>query len=262
MKQYGMPTMIETDTLIRCAEVCRELGLDFVELNINFPQYVLPKLDAEELIRIAKEYGIGYSIHLDDEMSVADFNPYVSKGYCQTVVDAIELAKKIGAKKLNMHMARGAKYTLPDRVVLFFEAYEEDYLQQMRTFRDACEKAIGDSGVMICVENTAGFLPFQRRAVELLLESPVFGLTFDIGHNRCSGDADEDFILRHKDRLQHFHIHDVRNGKQDHQTLGTGELDIGRYLTIAKERSCSVVLETKTVESLKESVAWVRNWEK
>ena len=96
----------------------------------------------------------------------------------------------------------------------------------------------------------------------MLLESPVFGLTFDIGHNRCSGDADEDFILRHKDRLQHFHIHDVRNGKQDHQTLGTGELDIGRYLTIAKERSCSVVLETKTVESLKESVAWVRNWEK
>jgi sugar phosphate isomerase/epimerase len=195
-------------------------------------------------------------------MSVADFNPYVSKGYCQTVVDAIELAKKIGAKKLNMHMARGAKYTLPDRVVLFFEAYEEDYLQQMRAFRDSCEKAIGDSGVMICVENTAGFLPFQQRAVELLLESPVFGLTFDIGHNRCAGDADEEFILRHKDRLQHFHIHDVRNGKQDHQTLGTGELDIGRYLTIAKERSCSVVLETKTVESLKESVAWVRNWEK
>ena len=43
--------MIETDTLIRCAEVCKELGLDFVELNINFPQYVLPKLDAEELNR-------------------------------------------------------------------------------------------------------------------------------------------------------------------------------------------------------------------
>lgn len=260
MTKYGMPTMIETDTLIRCAEVCRDLGLDFVELNINFPQYVLPKLDAEELNRIAEEYGIGYSIHLDDEMSVADFNPYVSRGYCQTAIDAINLAKKIGAKKLNMHMSRGAKYTLPDRVVYFFEAYEADYLKQMRLFRDACENTIGDSDILVCVENTAGFLPFQRRAVELLLESPVFGLTFDIGHNRCAGDADERWILAHADRLQHFHIHDVRNGKQDHQTLGTGELDIARYLTIAEEQDCSVVLETKTVESLSDSVAWVRSW--
>ncbi len=258
MTKYGMPTMIETDTLVRCAEVCRDLGLDFVELNINFPQYVLHKLNADELNALAAAYGIGYTIHLDDEMSVADFNPYVAEGYCRTVVEAVELAKKIGAKKLNMHMSRGAKYTLPDRVVYFFEAYEDDYLAQMRRFRDACEAAIGDSGIRICVENTAGFLPFQRRAVELLLESPVFGLTFDIGHNYCSGNADEAWILDHVDRLHHFHIHDARNGKQDHQALGTGELDVRRYLAIAEENDCSVVLETKTVESLRDSVRWMR----
>ncbi len=258
MTKFGMPTMIETDTLVCCAQTCRELGLDFVELNINFPQYVLHKLNADELNALAAEYGIGYTVHLDDEMSVADFNPYVAEGYCRTVVEAVELAKKIRAKKLNMHMSRGAKYTLPDRVVYFFEAYEEDYLAQMRRFRDACEAAIGDSGIRICVENTAGFLPFQRRAVELLLESPVFGLTFDIGHNYCAGNADEDWILAHADRLHHFHIHDARNGKQDHQELGTGELDIRRYLAVAKENGCSVVLETKTVESLRNSVRWMR----
>lgn len=256
MTQYGMPTMIETDTLTRCAEVCRELGLDFVELNLNFPQYLLHKLDARELKQVAREYGIGYTIHLDDEMSIADFNPYVAKGYCQTVLDAIALAKEIGAKKLNMHLSRGAKYTLPSKVIYFFEAYKEDYLKNILTFRDACTEAIGDSGILICVENTNGFLPFQRETVELLLESPVFGLTFDIGHNYCAGDADEEWILAHSGRLHHFHIHDARDGHKDHLALGKGELDVARYLALAESLGASVVLETKTIEGLGESVTW------
>jgi len=259
--RYGMPTMIETDTLTRCAGVCRDLGLDFVELNINFPQYQLSKLDAGELNRLAANYGIGYTIHLDDEMSIADFNGYVAEGYLKTVLDAIELAKNIGAKVLNMHMSRGAKYTLPDRVVFFFEAYEEEYLEKICVFRDACTETIGDSGILICVENTVGFLPWQQRAVELLLESPVFGLTFDIGHNYCAGDADEDWILAHMDRLRHFHIHDAKDGRRDHLALGKGGLDAKRYLALAESCGATVVLETKTVAGLGESVDYVRAWQ-
>ena len=258
MLNLGMPTMIETTSIEAGAKVCRELGLQFLELNINFPQYLLTQLDANELKRIAEEYGIFYSLHLDDEMSIADFNPYVAQGYCQTVLDAIALAKEVGIQKLNMHMSRGAKYTLPDRVVYFFEAYQEQYFARITAFRDACTQAIGDSGVMICVENTAGFLPFQQKAIEILLESPVFGLTFDIGHNYCAKNADEDWILAHKNRLHHFHIHDAKDGTKDHRTLGTGELDVRRYLSIAESLDCSVVVETKTVESLRESIGWIR----
>ena len=258
MLQYGAPTMVEMENLRQAAEVCRCLELDFLELNINFPQYLLTKLDAEELGDLAAEYGIYYTLHLDDEMSIADFNPYIAQGYCQTVYDAIELSKKLGIRKLNMHLSRGAKYTLPDRVIYFFEAYEQDYLDRIRIFRDECEKRIGDSDITICVENTAGYLPFQRRAVELLLESPVFGLTFDIGHNFCAGDLDEGFILDHADRLKHFHIHDCLEGKKDHRTLGTGVLDVKRYLELAESLGCTAVVETKTVESLKASMGWIR----
>lgn len=256
MTKYGMPTMIETETLEQCAAVCHSLGLDLVELNLNFPQYLLHKLDAEELNRLAGKYGIGYTIHLDDEMSVADFNPYVAEGYCRTVLDAIALAKQIGAKKLNMHMSRGAKYTLPTKVLYFFEAYEGDYLENIRCFRDACERAIGDSGILICVENTNGFLPFQKKALEILLESPAFGLTYDIGHNYCAGNADEEWILAHADRLRHFHIHDAKDGKKDHLALGKGEIDVKRYLALAEKLGCTVVLETKTIDGLTESVNW------
>lgn len=259
MLNYGMPTMVEMKSIEDGAKLCRELGLDFLELNINFPQYLLRSLNVAELKQIAADCGIFYTLHLDDEMSIADFNPYVSEGYCKTVYDAIALAKELGIQKLNMHMSRGAKYTLPDRVIYFFEAYQEQYYERIRAFRDACEVAIGDSGVMICVENTSGFLDFQRKAVDLLLESPVFGLTFDIGHNYCSGNMDEEWILAHANRLHHFHIHDAKDGKKDHRTLGTGELDIARYLGIAENLDCTVVLETKTFDSLRQSVSWIKN---
>ena len=262
MVKLGMPTMVEMDSIESGAALCRELGLDFLELNINFPQFTLEKLDIGQLKKIAEEYGIFYTLHLDDEMSIADFNPYVADGYCRTVYDAVALAKKLGIGKLNMHLSRGAKYTLPDRVIYFFEAYEEDYLRRIRDFRDACTRAVGDSGVRICVENTAGFLPFQQKAVEALLQSPVFGLTFDIGHNYCSGNQDEAWIRQRADRLHHMHVHDACDKTKDHRTLGTGELDIPGYLALAEERNCTVVLETKTFDALRQSVVWLRKGEK
>jgi len=257
MQTLGMPTMVEMQSIEDGAALCRELGLSFLELNINFPQFLLKELDVDHLKQIAEEYGIFYTLHLDDEMSIADFNPYVADGYCRTVYDAVELAKELGITKLNMHMSRGAKYTLPDRVIYFFEAYEEAYLNRIRTFRDTCTAAIGDSGVMICVENTAGFLPFQRKAVEEMLQSPVFGLTFDIGHNYCSGNMDEAWIRAHAERLHHMHVHDACDGRKDHRTLGTGELDIPGYMQLAESCGCTVVLETKTFDALRQSMAWL-----
>lgn len=34
--QLGMPTLIEMKSIEACAALCRELGLDFIELNMNF----------------------------------------------------------------------------------------------------------------------------------------------------------------------------------------------------------------------------------
>ena len=37
MLKLGMPTLMETDTLESCAALCRELKLNFIELNMNLP---------------------------------------------------------------------------------------------------------------------------------------------------------------------------------------------------------------------------------
>lgn len=258
MLLFGMPTLIETKSVQEMAALCGELGLSFMELNTNFPLHQPHLLDADELNALAKKYGISYTIHLNDEMPVAEFSPAVAQGYRQAVLQAIELAKIIGAKKLNMHLAEGAHYTMPDKIVYFYDAYLTEYLQGMAEFRDLCETAIGDSGIVICMENVGGFRDFQLSALEILLESPVFGLTLDIGHNYCTGCVDEPWIMEHADRLHHMHMHDAKDGKKDHQALGAGEIDIPRFLDLAEKHECTVVLETKTVAGLRDSVAWIR----
>ena len=258
MLSFGMPTLIETKTVQEMAALCGALGLSFMELNTNFPLHQPHLLDADELNALAKKYGIFYTIHLNDEMPVAEFNPAVAGGYRQAVLQAIELAKKIGAKKMNMHLAEGAHYTMPDRIVYFYEAYEAEYLRGMAEFRDLCAEAIGDSGIQICMENVTGFRDFQLAALDVLLESPVFGLTLDIGHNYCTAGVDEPWIMAHADRLHHMHIHDAKDGKKDHQALGTGNIDVPHYIDLAQKCNCTVVLETKMVAGLRESVDWIQ----
>lgn len=55
---FGMPTLIEFDTLEQNAQLCSELGLDFIEINMNLPQYQTHNLDSQVLLDLQKRYDI------------------------------------------------------------------------------------------------------------------------------------------------------------------------------------------------------------
>lgn len=255
--KFGIPALVELPYLEEAAALCGELGLSFIELNTNFPTQQIHLLDPVKLCTLAERYGIGYTIHLNDEMPVADFNPKVAQGYLDAVSEAIGFARKIGAGVLNLHLCDGPKYTMPHRKVYFYEAFRQEYLAGMERFRDLCTQAIGDSGIRICIENSSGFRNFHLAALELLLQSPVFGLTLDIGHDHCTGGADGAWILNHRDRLHHMHIHDAK-GCQDHLPIGDGEIPMAHWLNLAQEQNCTAVLEIKTLSALRQTAVWVR----
>ena len=254
---FGMPTLIETKTIDECASLCKDLQLDFVELNMNLPQYQLQEMDVSHFKKIADKYGIFYTVHLDENLNISDFNPYIADGYRRTVAETIELSKKLSIPVINMHLSCGVYFTLPEKRVYLFSEYREQYLQSITDFRDLCEEAVGASGIMICIENCDGFTDFQKEALSILLASPAFGLTYDIGHDHSCGGLDGTYMIENKDRLHHMHMHDAL-GRKNHLALGTGEMDLKKYLVLAKEQNCRIVLETKTIEGLKKSVEWVR----
>lgn len=255
--QFGMPTLMEHLDLSQSATLCKELGLTFVELNMNLPQYQIKEIsNIDKLKEIAKRHSIYYTIHLEENLNICDFNLAVGKAYSETVKNTIQIAKKLNTPVINMHMHPGVYFTLPDEKIYLFEKYKDTYIEKMKSFREMCEQEIGDYAINICIENTDGYHSFQKEGIELLLESKVFSLTWDIGHSHIAGRGDENFIMEHENRLKHFHIHDATN-KTNHLTLGSGEIDLIQKLSIANLNNCRCVIETKTIESLRNSIMWL-----
>lgn len=257
MPHFGMPTLIETKSIDECVTLAKELSLDFIELNMNMPEYQLENIDVEHFKNLAKQNGIYYTVHLDENLNFCDFNRYVADAYLKTVSDTVKFAEKLGAPVLNMHLSDGVYFTLPDKRVFLFEQYKDYYLKAVRDFILLCEKEIGASDIKICIENCNSFKPFQKQAVEKMLDSPVFALTYDTGHDHGLNGADGEFVFKHINKLQHIHLHDAV-GKSHHLALGSGEIYISRFLDIANANNCRVVIETKTIESLKQSVEWLK----
>jgi sugar phosphate isomerase/epimerase len=255
--QFGMPALLELPSPRECAQLCARLGLSFVELNMNLPQNQPESLHAEELLSLSREYGIYFTLHLDENLDVCDFNSRVSAAYFDTVLGAVRLARRARIPVLNMHMAQGVHFTLPDRKVYLYEAYPDEYFSKLRLFRDICGKTVGSDDIRICLENTGGYRPFQKEGIRTLLESEAFALTWDIGHDHGAGGVDAGFLFSNIGRLRHMHVHDAR-GKKDHLPLGAGDINLREKLKTAEQNGCRCVLEVKTAAALKQSVDYLK----
>ncbi|WP_322173728.1 sugar phosphate isomerase/epimerase family protein [Acutalibacter caecimuris] len=253
---WGIPTLLEAADPESAAALCYELGFQFIELSMDLPEY--QRFDIPQLRRVAEKYGVYYTIHLEGFMDLCGFNPKVAEAYLQALLDTIESAKQLGVPILNMHLAQGDHFTLPSGKVFLYDCYHSHYVSRLSHAITCCETAIGDAKITICIENTNGFdKEFLRLGLDKLLESPCFGLTYDIGHDHGIGGIDKPFILANSKRLRHFHIHDAV-GRKNHLPLGEGELNIPWYTNFAEKSHCRAVLEVKTAAALRESADWLK----
>ena len=259
--RFGMPFLLDTPDLDAAVELCLELGLDFIELNQNFPACLTARLDPQELQVIAEREGIFFTYHLDDALNFCDFHPLVREAYVQSTLDAIRWAATAGIHLLNLHLPRGNIVTLPEGPHYLFAYNSEHFVAAVREFRDRCTdllEVMGRTDIRLAVENTQGWEDYEYEAIDELLQSPVFGLTLDVGHDHATGGDDLAWMMTRKNRLIHMHAHDGY-GTTNHHALGTGEIPLDDRFTLAGEQNATVVLETKTVAALGQSVAWLRD---
>ncbi len=256
--KFGMPTLLELTTLEENIELCKKLNLEFVEINMNVPEFTNDNLLKYKEVIINS--GLDFTIHLNENIDFTNFDSDVRGAFKKSVIKTIEIAKELNIKKLVLHLVSGIVFTLPTEKVLIYDKYIEEYLGYVKEFRDVVEDSIGDYDVKVCIENLPeGFSDFQQKCVNELLKSDKFGLTFDIGHNHRGSMKDEGFILENIEYLKHFHIHDGRGCVSDHLVLGDGEIDINGKLTLARDVCGTCVLETKNVEALIKSVNWLKS---
>ncbi len=251
---FGMPYLLEMNAIEDCCALAKELELQFVELNANFPDCLVEVLDPVELHRLGRKYGVYFTLHIEEDCNPFTFNTAVRTAWLKSIRHALDIAAALQMPIVNMHFPKGDYVTLPDRRVNMYERYADVFQAGLAEFRSLCEEALNGTSTRIAIENTNGWKPYERQAIEYLLASPVFGLTLDIGHCHGVENVDEPFFREHDDRLIHMHGHDGL-GRKNHLALGDGEIDLRERFAWAKRRNARVVLETKTVEALRTSVS-------
>ena len=250
---FGMPTLLELDTLEENVELAQRLGLQFIEINCNVPQFQVNQMNPKTLNELTQKTGIYFHMHLDEYLSITDPNLDISNAYIQSVLSSIEFAKQTKIKRLTMHMLPGVVFTLPTEKIYVYQKYNDYYMERLAFFRNQVEEAIGDSGIKVCLENTEGFKDYMRKGVEYLIESHAFGLTYDCGHIQRYDKVDLDFMQKHQKSIQHMHFHDVL-GKADHKPLGEGEIDLKAELKFATYNPIDVLIELKSIDALERAV--------
>ncbi len=120
-----------------------------------------------------------------------------------------------------------------------------------------------DHGVLACVENMISIKDFLCRYPEEILGLTEgiagIGVTLDIGHANTNGQVDA--FLAHVKEISHLHIHDNHGQSDEHLALGDGTIaweKVGRI--VARDYSGTVVIEGRSLEEAKRSLAAFRKW--
>jgi sugar phosphate isomerase/epimerase len=258
--KFGMPTLLELKGIESNVQMCKHLGLQFLEINCNEPIYQSESLDWLQLKDLKQQTGIGYTLHLDEFLSISDPNQRIAEAYLNSVLASIEMAKALDIRYLTMHVLKGVVYTLPQEKVYVYDQYQDFYHQRLIHFRDAVSQAVKGTNIKLCIENTEGFESFMKRGIELLLESSSFALTYDSGHIERYDGIDEAFMHKHQKRIAHMHLHDCIH-QRDHIPLGQGNSDLMKHISLVKPFLDQILIEVKTVSGLKSSIQYLKSLE-
>ncbi len=253
--KLGMPALIEFDNLEKNIMLCKELNLDFIELNMNYPIFMPEKFSYEEILKVKRKYKIDFTVHFPEEIDLSSFHPAIRKGHLERCKELIEWMSKADIRLANMHLNNGIYCTLPNRRHWINEKYEEEFRKQLYESYSELNDYANSHGVILCIENTSNFhISFIQKALDMLTEFDNFNLTWDVGHDAMVNFNEKPILMNHASRIKHMHLHDF-NHISDHQPLFTGIIPIDERLKFAKENSISVVIEVKTKETLRESIS-------
>ena len=147
--------------------------------------------------------------------------------------DALTMAEKLGASCITTEPGG----PLPEGM---------SYGQAMDIFTDGLREVLYHAekvGVQLLVEpepgllieNAEQFLELSRR-----IDSPMFGLNFDIGHFYCVGDDLPDTIRKLHSFTRHYHIEDIAASRvHEHLIPGHGAIDFPSVLQAIRETNYS-----------------------
>ena len=252
-----MPTLVEYNDINQNVELCKHLGTNFIELNLNLP-YCLPEnLPADKLLEISNKHNIFFTIHFPEEIDFASPFSSIREANLLLFQDIYHWATSFQAHLINIHLRSGVYFTLPDRKVWINDTCVEKTLKDFQKSMNSISNSVKSNFIKISFENESTNT-YVSNAFKTLLKFNNINFTWDVGHDASSGFALKSFFEEHSDRVAHMHIHDFIDSR-NHKELFTGNLDVPYYFNFAKENNATIVIETKTSKTLKSSLDKIKD---
>lgn len=245
----GMPQLYEFDTIEENLILCKDLGLDFVELNLNFG-YCRAEMEAKTVCDLLKKYNLQATLHFYDE---ADFGSYdeVVEAYL-ILLDRYASLGKGYIKQINVHNIPGPVVTISGVKNYIYEKEYDVYIKRLINNFKRAEEICKRNDINMVIENTDNIPAYMKRTYKDLYDNG-FRFCYDIGHDGLSYDIIYEINEELNLPFDEFHIHDGTR-KKCHLALGDGEIDIKKFKDLAIKNNAFVVLEVKQKSDLLVSV--------
>ncbi|MBN2308881.1 MAG: sugar phosphate isomerase/epimerase [Candidatus Hydrogenedentes bacterium] len=223
----GFPTFEEM------IEGCAELGLTLFEFCPEYLEQTPDVLTPERrraAVKLGQSLGVKLLVHASfASVNCCFINAHTRAESVRQLKREIELAHDIESDAITIH---------PGRPQGHFQWYPKGYFWDM--LRRSYEELLAHAeplGVRICTENISrDFVGPDESVAQILadMDSEWFGLTLDFGHyNLIYNELPLPERMERmraalglfKDKIWVFHIHDNRGERDDHDALGTGQID-------------------------------------
>ena len=248
--KVGMPQLYEYDTIEDNLILAKELGVDFIELNLNFG-YCRKEMEQGTVADLLKKYGIEATLHFYDEADLGSYDEVV-----EAYLVLLERYARLGEgyiKQINMHLIPGPVVTISGVKNYIYEKEYDEYIQRLINNFKRAEDICNTYNINMVIENTDNIPEYTKRTYRDLYKAG-FRFCYDIGHDHLSYDIVWNTLEEIELPFDEFHIHDAKDRKKCHLALGEGVLDISKFKNLAIKNNAYVVLEVKQKSDLVVSV--------
>jgi len=142
----------------------------------------------------------------------------------QHTIDALRMAAKLGAKCITTEPGGPLENGMSRDAAL--DLFVAGLNETLSVAEDVGVRLLVEPEPGLLIENSAQFLELSTR-----IDSPMFGLNFDIGHFYCVGDPLPETIEHLKTLTRHYHIEDIAATRvHEHLIPGHGAIDFPAVL--------------------------------
>jgi sugar phosphate isomerase/epimerase len=207
------------------------------------------------------DLGIGLCFHSPSDIPLMNRHERIRMAGLDRFFEMIDLAVDMGGEYFIFHPGRLAFYSLSSRKIFFMEQRYPERTSEL--FTDSLTRLLAhcEGRINLCIENTHSISSPFLKVIGELTSKVGLGLVWDAGHTEQLSEPHRSqlikFFQEHIGQIKLAHLHDIDNGA-DHKSLGSGQLDIVKYLEIFNAMSIDVILEIFPESELIKSVEYLR----